>query len=289
MFSVATKEVEKMNPTVALQLLRTFGFKLQRDGLPISFDKWKASLNTSVDAGTSAAILGNRKLMIYLRTVVDVIRRNPAVISKGASGSTPATPPAGLAYFRTPPITRDMSNLGDVLQQTVIMTPQTPLSMLLGNPMARMPWGFGLIGGGASNCVNARLLRDTFSVLYRQMERAGKELVEEDKQRIEKTIARVEKLEDQLAKLMGEMKLFLKLHGALSVDSTTATETISIDDLIDENKITPTGNILTTITNSTNQNLRNLTQLINELVNKVRPAMLQVLSGQPSAVLVPAV
>jgi len=164
-----------------------------------------------------------------------------------------------------------------------------PLGLSLANPSFPMGAYPMMFGGGQSNCVNAQLLRDAFAVLYRQMENAGKELVAEDKERIEKTINRIEKHEEQLNKLMSEMKIFVRLHNTLSAQSESAVETVSINDLLDSNRTSsPTGDILATITNSTNQNLRNLTQLISELVNKVRPAMLKVLAGGESSLLVPA-
>jgi len=296
MSKVAAREVEKMNPYIALQLLKTFGFKPRRDGLPPSFADWKASLGNTVDQATKTAILGNTKLMSYLSTVVGIIRNNPTIIQgTKATGNSWAQTTAGLKYFRAPEMPRDVNNLAVALQQSVLVTPamtnlSTPLALGLGNGLINPRQVYPLMfGGGPSNCVNAKLLRDAFSVLYRQMERAGKQLVDEDKVRIDDTIRKVERLEDQLNKLMGEMKVFLKLHGALSTESDSAAETISINDLLDNNRISsPTGDILSTITNSTNQNLRNLTQLISELVNKVRPAMVRVLAGQPSAVLVPA-
>ena len=88
MFKVGQAEVEQMPPSVAVQLLKTFGFKPRKELpsmniLPPTFDEWvKNILPNQVSAATAEGIKNNKPLMDYLKGVVSVVRSNPSIIKE---------------------------------------------------------------------------------------------------------------------------------------------------------------------------------------------------------------
>jgi hypothetical protein len=296
MFQVARSEIEKMDPIVIVQLLKTFGFTPRKElpsgkYLPPSFSEWTSKiLPRSVDEETKKAILGNTTLMEYLKAIVNLVRNNPVIIEanrKSTSfGRSKFAERAELQVFHQPTISKARSLNADILHQGVLMSqsfnPVMPLTSMLGNVM--MNRGINptiqLIGGGSSDqtCVNANMLKDMFSVTYAEMERNGKVLVEEDKQKIEAAIHKISKLETQLIKILEDFKFFTKINSALSVGGTVAVDPVTLKEVVSsaENKVSTEA--MNNLSSCASQNINEQSQLMSDLVFKVQRALVELLS-----------
>jgi len=296
MFAVARKELNGMNPKVAVQLLRTFGFKPRRESgsnvvLPPTFDDWSRKLEKTLDAKTAQAIKGNRQLMEYLRAIVDMVRANPAIINtdfKNGALSDFARK-TGLNVFRNPfPERKVAESVVDGLlfaPQQLAQSMQAPLALQIANIKGRMP--FMMSGGGNAECPNANNLRQAFNMIFAEMEKNGKVLVESDKARINVTIEKLDKLESNLIQLMDDAKLFNKLNAALNPSQSVSTENVTLRDITDVRSQNITGETLGNLNDCIVKNLRDQTQLSSDLFNRVQYPLLQLLMKGGSNALSP--
>jgi len=287
MFAVARKEVATMNPKVAVQLLRTFGFKPRREAgsnvvLPPTFEEWSGKLSRTVDASTAEAIKGNKKLMEYLRAVVDIVRSNPAIINADLKNGVLSdfARKTGLTVFRNPfPERRVAESVVDGLlfaPQQLAQSMQLPLALQIANVSGRVRMPFQM-GGGRAECPNAENIRQAFNMIFAEMEKNGKVLVDSDKARIEATISKLDKLESNLTQLMDDAKLFSKLNAALNPAQSVSTENVTLKDITDVRSQNITGETLGNLNDCIVKNLRDQTQLSTDLVNRVQMPLLQLL------------
>jgi len=288
MFEVARKEVNKMNPQVAVQLLRTFGFKPRKEAgsntlLPPTFDEWKRKLSGTVGATTASTILNNSQLMKYLQAVVSIVRSNPAIINTNVqSGLTSDfSRKSGLTIFRNPFPEKSVSSgvIDGVVFNQNQMIPQVPLALRIANISSRMQVPLNLVGGGEDACVNSAQIRKTFKLIFAEMEKNGKVLVESDKARIDASIEKLGKLESQLIKLMEDAKLFARLSEAFKSD-----ESVTLKDISNVRDNTPE-NTLSNLNDCINKNVADQSQLSSDLVNKVQMPLLELLLGRTNPLL----
>jgi len=287
MFEVARKEVDTMNPKIAVQLLRTFGFKPRKEAgsnvvLPPTFDEWLSKLSKTVDASTAEAIRGNKKLMEYLKAVVNIIRSNPAIINSDFKNGVLSdfAKKSGLTVFRNSFPERKVA---ESVVDGVLFTPQPlmqsmkiPLALNIANISRRVNIPF-LMGGSKTKCQNAENFRQAFNMIFTEMEKNGKILVDSDKARIDATISKLDKLESNLTQLMDDAKLFNKLNSALNPTQSVSTENITLKNIVDVRSQNITGETLDNLNDCIVKNLRDQTQLSTDLVNKVQMPLLQLL------------
>jgi hypothetical protein len=293
MFNVAQNEINKVHPTVLVQLLTTFGFKPVKhtDGVvrPISFDDWEKSvLSTQVTEDVKNAILANKKLMSYLRSIVSIVRQNPTVLNCTQVARKDRSTYAVKAEIRpfvspvfTSPRTLPMTPQG-------ILLPQMPLALGLQNVMGRLPMMhpglMGMIGGGTLSCVNADLLRKTFNSLFTQMERSGRVLVDEDKAKIENSIEKVARLETSLARYMDDIKLLAKLNETYSLGNPVPVRTVSLNEVRSEasERRGDAARNLASLTELSQKNINELATILGTFVTKVIPSLGSIIVGQPN-------
>lgn len=287
MFAVARKEVGKMNPKVAVQLLRTFGFKPRREAgsnvvLPPSFEEWSGKLSRTVDDKTAEAIRGNKKLMEYLRAVVELVRSNPAIINSDLKNGVLSdfARKTGLNVFRNPfPERKVAESVVDGLlfaPQQLTKSMQIPLALQIANVSGRVRMPF-MMGGGKPECPNASHIKQAFNMIFAEMEKNGKVLIDSDKARINATIEKLEKLENNLMQLMDDAKLFSKLNTALNPAQSVSTENVTLRNITDVRSQNITGETLGNLNDCITNNLNVQTQLSSELINKVQMPLLQLL------------
>lgn len=303
MFKVAEREVEKMNPEVAKQLLKTFGFNLRKEMptglvLPPSFDEWVQNvLPRSVDEETRKTILGNQQLMNYLKGVVSLIRNNPVVINSNATGSAAPSPYAQKAQINTfiqPKTLGDRAALSaSILEQGVLLSRPAvnmfPLGGLFNNVGMNMSMmgmmgaqPFMLQGGGAKpECVNANMLKNMFDVTYSEMERNGKVLVDADKARINDSIKRVAHLEEQLIKILEDLKLFSKLNTTFNIGrGPVGVEEVSLTEVVGAGSAANiTGEAVNNLKNCASQNITEQSKLMSDLILQVQRSLVGTLMG----------
>ena len=301
MFVVGQKEVEKMHPKVALQLLKTFGFNPRKEipsglVLPPSFDEWiKKVLPKAVNQKTYTDITNNRPLMEYLKGVVSIVRSNPAILvqnnkSSSSGDSSDYARKAGIKRFVAPVKLGDRASLNmSILEQGILTsTPRIsglPLSGLLGNvgKWNNMPvlLGSGVQKGGANSIeyTNARSLKNMFDVLYAEMARNGHELVGADKDRITNMVKKVSHLEEQLFRIMEDLKLFNKLKGTLSIGhGPVGVEEVSLTEVVNAKSTAALmGNTVDNLMNSASVNINEQSQIMHDSIFKIQKALLDVL------------
>jgi hypothetical protein len=137
-----------------------------------------------------------------------------------------------------------------------------------------------LIGGGSSDqtCVNANLLNDMFSVTYAEMERNGKVLVEEDKEKINAAIQKVANLEKQLIRILEDFKLFSKLNSALSVGGTVSVDPVTLKEVVASAENQVSTEAMNNLSSCASQNIGEQSQLMSDLVFKVQRSLVELLS-----------
>jgi len=317
MFKVAKSDVEKMNPHIALRLLKTFELTPRKETsglvLPPAFDEWLNNiLPRKVNSDTLNAIKGNTQLLNYIKGVVSLVRSNPAIINANGSVATEVSDYAkkiGLTVFVQPQYQTSRSVVPSILEQGILMSrqsaPSLPLTLQLGNPFNNnnnplanalnmcnhLPNVFNnMVGGSMSKpfdavCVNANNLKTVFQTTYAEMERNGMQLADDDKATIDETIARVAKLETQLVRVLEELKIYNKLNSALSVPrGSVGIETVTLKDVVNRSEPT-TANQLASLTQSASQNLDQQNSYINDLIFKVQRSLLDLLINGNSKIL----
>ncbi len=297
MYKVAQTEVEKMQPRIAVQLLKTFGFAPRKElpsgqYLPPSFSEWTSKiLPRSVDDETRKAIMENKSLMEYLKAVVNLVRNNPAIISENRQvlAKSDFAKKAELSVFVQPTTSAARSKLNTtILEQGVLMSQPSinqmfPFGGMLNNVLLNRGMfnpSVQLIGGGSSDqtCVNANLLNDMFSVTYAEMERNGKVLVEEDKEKINAAIQKVANLEKQLIRILEDFKLFSKLNSALSVGGTVSVDPVTLKEVVASAENQVSSEAMNNLSSCASQNIGEQSQVMSDLIFKVQRSLVELLS-----------
>jgi hypothetical protein len=266
MFAVAKSEVNKMNPRVISKLLSTFNIKFDsKSKQPEEFLVWRGELESRLRgkmgaenaAKTASAILGNKKLIEYLRNMIEVIRTNP-LLTHGYQATLSDLPDKtnnGIKEFRKPVVDRTSSISSQLaaLNQQFNMFPSnfvsgagftmpinfantrlaSPgdaglLSSMMGviNPWGAgmstgmgmgMPMGWGMRGGG--NCVDETVatLESIYNSILQDLNNNGKSLVQEDQDKIVKAIGQIKKNNTYLITALNDLRAFTKLNKALTV------------------------------------------------------------------------
>lgn len=246
MYNVVRTEVVKMNPKVMTKVLSTFDIKTDKFGKVEEYIEWRGNLESRLSqkmgaergAKTASAILGNKKLIEYLRNIMEIVRSNPAITSpvQAALSDLPDKTDKKINYFIKPKVDRASAistHLG-VLMQQLNLVPQnlvSSLQMPLGvvgagfNPlMAAQITGspFGMVGGG---CVDetAAHMEALYKQILEEMKRNGKDLVDADKRRIQEAIDQIKTNNARLNEALEDLKRFMKLNSALTAGLTNVT------------------------------------------------------------------
>jgi hypothetical protein len=99
MFEVAHSELVKVDPNMAVQILRTFDVKQIRRrhpvigeyGEPQSFDSWRETVLPTLKPEVRDAISANGKLCDYIKGVISFVTSNPAILNKNWKGEQSST------------------------------------------------------------------------------------------------------------------------------------------------------------------------------------------------------
>ena len=300
LYDQARKEVAKMHPKIITKLLKTFAFEMNRDGSPEEFLVWRANLAKRLGAkmgqskgeATANAILANSKLLEYLKSVVALYRNNPALHGQTAEPLSDLPiktqnmgASKGLNYFVSPTnINRAEAmsrTLGMMMQQVNLMPQglnafnfgiQTPNLMYATRP-------FGVMSGGGhcdGSLVNE--MRQTYNLILKELNSRGKDIVEEDKKRIETALSRIEENNKELCKALNDLKAF---HNLVRVDSalTSGLSTVSLSDIEGANRIPNVRSSVSNLESCVNRTSRDQVSLLSALLNQVMHPMALLASG----------
>lgn len=306
LYEKARQEVSKMHPKVLDKLLKTFAFAKNRDGSPEEFLVWRANLagrlcatmnNQQKGEATANAILANTKLVEYLKSVVSLYRNNPAL--HGQSAETLSDLPVktanmgsskGLNYFvrptnvnRAEAMSRSLNMMAHQLNIMPQGLPQFNLGlqvpnmmfgqqMMLGQPMVGV-----MMGGGCDDPVT-REMRTLYEQILSELKARGKDLVDEDKKRIEKALSQIEENNKQLCKALNDLKAFYSL---VKVDSalTTGLSTVSLSDIEGASRIPNLRSSVSNLESCVNRTSRDQVSLLSALVEQVYRPMVLLASG----------
>ncbi len=303
MYAVAKSEVAKMNPKVMAKVLSTFDIRTNKHGKVEEYIEWRGSLESrlsqklGVERGskTAGAILANKKLLEYLRNVMEIVRSNPVLTNdKGITLSDlPDKTGDKIRYFLKPTnINRaaalstqlgTLVNQLNVLPQNFVSSLNMPLQLAnvgFGGPMG-LPSVFGMRGGG---CVEDTVA--TMEAIYKQileeMKRNGKDLVDDDKKRIENAIDQIKKNNAQLSAALNDLKGFMRLNSALTAGLTT----VSLNEIKGSSNV-DLSNQIKTFESSINNTANSQINLMTALIDQVFRPMALIASGNSTSLLKP--
>jgi len=305
-YDKARREVAQMHPRVLGKLLKTFAFQVNRDGTPEEFLVWRANLakrltanmgNQQKGEATATAILGNSKLVEYLKSVVSLYRNNPALhgnadeplsdLPRKTSGLGSSS--KGLNYFVSPNVNRAEAmsrTLNMMAQQLNIMPtglsqfgPALGVGMNFGHPGMVMP-GMVMQHGG-SHCEDpvAKEMRNMYGMIVSELNNRGKDLVEEDKKRIEKALSQIEENNKQVCKALNDLRAFYNLVNVDSALTANLPSTVSLSDIEGASRIPNLRSSVANLESCVNRTSRDQVSLLSALVEQVYRPMILLASG----------
>ena len=140
------------------------------------------------------------------------------------------------------------------------------------------PGGFGGLRGGNPPDVDIHVknLRTIYSDILKEMKNKGKDLVDEDKKRIELAIKQIETNNKQVLSALGDLKSFIKLD---NVFTNGLGNSINLDQIKSLSKVQNIRKSISNLENSVNTTSRDQIALITALIEQVYRPMLLVASG----------
>jgi hypothetical protein len=230
LFEVAKSDIQNINPEIMKNIVNTFGFIVRKesDGVyrPAAFNDWIKS--SKVNDEIKNVVVNNKKLSIYLSEILNILRKNPVLFNQNVPLANPSHPNIGLSVFNTPlHMERPKRNID--LSSMMLRTN--------GEQKLEMPFFLNLqnvgfqTGGGIMNENNSDKIKQMFNQLFMQLEHNGKELKNEDKERINKVVETATKLETQLNQMYEEIQLYSNLQEMLK--DTNVVEGVELSEIHD--------------------------------------------------------
>jgi len=190
---------------------------------------------------------------------------------------------------------------GIVLSPLEVKTPlPVPLALAMANVSVNKGNLFPMMAGGNPTLYkkrandgmisNSEMLRNMFTVAFEEMSRNGKELVDEDKERIYEAIAKVNKLEGQLLQFLEYMQVYNDLQAALRANGsfTKEHEQMSLADL---KRNSSTAAYLLEASSDLEgciaRNVQSQSSLTSDLIGKVYKALTDAAVGKQNPVIAP--
>ncbi len=307
MYAVAVSEVRKMNPKIIEKILKTFAVETDKYGNIEHYLEWRGNFEGRLvskmgdrerASKTASAVLGNEKLLEYIKNLMRVLQENPEALGIGADGKAlkqsalsdlPDLTNPKVRYFIKPQnINRPqaLSNQVTSLIQHLNVIPQNFMSnvsvplglgnMNFGNPLMGLG-PFGMMRGGGVVDETVQTMELIYKDILKELKASGKDLVDKDKKQIEDALAQLKKNNQELSSALNDLKAFLRLNTALTAGITN----VRLDDIRDAQKISLESQIksLQSCVNTTAMNQRTLMET---LLAQVFTPMITVASGLSS-------
>ena len=259
LFTVAQKELENVDPEIAIRILKTFGFNKvsrQNSSEPVrvqSFQSWENTVAKDLSPNVRSSIIGNKKLCDYLKGVVSFVNSNPAILNPGMRNDQQqdATVVVNDDYlkalgkngvWKNPRPNTAQSKLFDseMLMRGALSHVSTP--GMLTNPFTNVTYSqgmvtspFGNLRGGSNSHeqsliekVNAREPNVLFALhasVLSDLERSGKKLNELDSDRLNNGMEEFNKIKERMAELfvmlrtLTDLANFFKSSGCVARDN----------------------------------------------------------------------
>lgn len=300
MYDVASSEIKKMNPRVIEKILKTFAVAVNKYGKIEEYLEWRSGFESRLASKmgadkasvTAKAVFGNKKLSAYIKNLMEILRNNPVSLpdshqlsdlpekTKNIKSAT------GLKYYVKPSSANRpqaiSSQLSSIVQQLNVLPKNFMAQIGVPMQLANVNFGLGLgsalgIGvmhgaGAVDETVNA--MRTLYKEILAELEKNGKTLVQEDKNKIEAALDALEKNNKQLIEALNDLKAFTKLNNAF----TAGISSISLGEIKGANKISLDSQVkhLQNCVDTTSGQQRNLMQT---LITQVFEPMVKLASG----------
>lgn len=249
MFNVAHEEIKKMNPAVLVKILDTFSVRREK-GTVEHYMVWLSdfknrlvsSMGEQLGTKTFNVISENKKLLNYLHQLINVASSNPTLFGKASELSDMPDKEfkktQNVKYFYRPERADAASMMPtylDTLLNQLRVLPQNLTGQY--NAMVRtagvipsmaLPLGFNLRGGARKNkqyggVDSTQLIKNLYKTILSDMQRRGKDLVDEDKKHIETAIKQIEENNRKLEKALNDLRAFVRLSDAVDVGVSQVT------------------------------------------------------------------
>jgi hypothetical protein len=230
LFDIAKSDISKINPKIMRNIIKTFGFKIRRetDGVfrPPTFDNWMNS--STIPKEVKQLVLSNKKLKIYLSEILNIIRKNPSMLDENIEEIKRDYSNIGIKQFINP-FNLERPKLNENIYRDLLM--KTNMPQQLDIPFFVNLDNIRLQHGGSHLELmnqqvekNSQKIKRLFENLFSELVSSGKELKDEDKERIMGAIDKYSKLEIQLNTLYEEIQMYANVNKLL-VDSNGVEET----------------------------------------------------------------
>lgn len=257
------EEVEKMDPMVAVKMLRKFGFKevseydSDRKMNIVTIEpvaKWIEGLTGMADATTIAAISGNEQLKQYLGWIIQLVNRNPAILNPGYRGDLNADShdPNRFAYTgfakmgikaRRPvrnSCYRDIDAIANAIDQhnitlgirlnAPIVGGIVPAKVMVGGSYATISQAETSVAQLKSNRRNtSEILSKTFEYLTNKLQAFHKGISAKDSSKINELINDLAKKEDKLYEVIDFVEKYALLVDVLG--EKRVSEVVTVDQM----------------------------------------------------------
>jgi hypothetical protein len=257
------EEVQKMDPLVAVKMLRKFGFKevseydSDRKMNIVTIEpvaKWIEGLTGMADAATITAISGNEQLKQYLGWIIQLVNRNPAILNPGYRGDLNADShdPNRFAYTgfakmgikaRRPvrnSCYRDIDAIANAIDQhnitlgirlnAPIVGGIVPAKVMIGGSYATISQAETSIAQLKSNRRNtSEILSKTFEYLTNKLQAFHKGISAKDSNKINELINDLAKKEDKLYEVIDFVEKYALLVDVLG--EKAVSEVVTVDQM----------------------------------------------------------
>jgi hypothetical protein len=291
----AMKEAREMNPVILDKVLKTFAVQ-SNGGKPEEYLQWRSNLHArlsqkmgdSKGKATADAILKNTKLCRYLQELMNIQRSNSVLHNQADNLSDLPTKTlsksSSLAYFRTPVhINRAeaLSRSLGVMAHQLNVIPQNAMQLFRPGLMAGVSFGSPFMGfgqrGGADTSVDqlVKTLRNLYDQILDDMKKQGKDLVQEDKDRIEKALIQIQKNNKLIMDALQDLQTFVRLDESLK----HGLSTVSLKDIEGSRRIKGVSKSVGKLEDCVQRTSREQVALLTALIEQVYRPMLHVSSG----------
>ncbi len=310
LFKVAHSELSKVHPSVINQLLATFhvsGGEHYTVWLGNLKQRLVSELGEDDGEEVHKAILNNNHLLNYIRGLIDIARASPSVFSRDTQpfsdmDKRELKKSSKIKYFYRP-TTADSANLMPTMLDSLLnqlrVLPQNlagQYSALIGTqgviPGMALPLGMGvgLRGGarkvlkGAGNAVSdtVKNMRAIYQSILNELNNRGKDLVSQDKKKIEDALNQLEENNTRLEKTLRDLQAFVRLNKAVDVGISKISRR-EYEGLSDDNSVRSLKSSVSNLESCLGRVTRDQVGLMTSLVDQVLRPMALLTIGAPTS------
>jgi hypothetical protein len=314
LFAVAKEELGKVHPDVIQKLLDTFHVQYSKSSGSVEhYAVWLGHLkqrlvsNLGEDDGEEVhkAILNNNHLLDYIRGLIDIAKSNSKVFSKTQVFSDMENrelkKSSKIKYFYRP-TTADSANMMPTMLDSLLNQLRVLPQNLAGqysamiNTTGAVPgmtsfFGFPGMRGGAKKLLsgagkqisdNVKSMRTVYKNILEELNRRGKDLVDQDKEQIDQAFMQLEENNNRLEKTIRDLQAFVRLNNAVDVGISKLTRR-EYDGLSDDKSVASLKSTVSNLESCLGRVTRDQVGLMTSLVDQVLRPMALLTIGAPTA------